>query len=433
MTLLACQLEALACLEPAARREAVAKMGADQLRTHWASWSLPGQLPPTGDWRTWLLLAGRGYGKTRAGAEWVRGLAEADGTVRIALVGATLAEARSIMMEGESGLLAIAPNGNRPKWEPSRNRLRWRNGATATLFSGESPDGLRGPQHHYAWCDELAKWAYPQATWDNLQMGLRLGAQPRALITTTPRPIALLRKLVADEEVALTRGAMHENDFLPPAFVAAMDSNYGGTRLGRQELAGEMITDLPGALWTRDRIDQCRTQMLPEIVRIVLAVDPPAGTTGDACGIIVAGLGADGLGYVLDDASVQGASPEQWARAVATCATRHQVDRVIAEANQGGAMVASVLRAAGLALPVKLVHATRGKVARAEPVAALYEAGRVRHCGAFPALEDELCGLMSGGGYDGPTRSPDRADALVYALTALMLDSVERVVRARAL
>ncbi len=427
-------IAALAGLDATLRRKAIAKIGAEKLRTHWAAWAHQGQIAPLGDWRIWLLLAGRGYGKTRAGAEWVRALGEGAPATRIALVGASLNEARAIMVEGDSGLLAIAPHYKRPKWEPSRNRLTWPNGNIATLFSAESPDGLRGPQHHYAWCDELAKWSYVQETWDNLQMGLRLGAQPRVLITTTPRPIGLLRALVANEEVAISRGTMRDNPFLSPAFIAAMDDAYAGTRLGRQELEGALITDLAGALWSRDRLEIARIKSAPVLTRLVVAVDPPVsiGSNADACGIIAAGLGADGHGYVIEDASLQGATPDGWARAVAACVARHGADRVVAESNQGGAMVAAVLRGAGLALSVKLVHATRGKVARAEPVAALYEAGRVSHIGAFPALEDELCGLMVGGGYEGPGRSPDRADALVYALTELMLGT-RPTVRGRSL
>ncbi len=426
-------LEILAQLPKAKRALAVATIGAETLRTHWASWAHPAQLPPPGVWRTWLLLAGRGFGKTRAGAEWVRDIAEADGTARIALVGASLTEARAIMVEGESGLLAIAPRRTRPRWEASRNRLVWANGARAMLYSGESPDGLRGPEHSHAWCDELAKWAYGQATWDNLQMGLRIGDAARVVVTTTPRPIALLRALMADPSVVLTRGTTQDNLFLPRTFTEAMQLAYGGTRLGRQELNGELIADLPGALWRRDQLEACRVRERPVLARVVVAVDPPAGVGGDACGIIVAGLATDGHAVVIEDASIHGATPECWARAVADAVARHQADRVIAESNQGGAMVASVLRGAGLALPVKLIHATRGKVARAEPVAALYEAGRVAHLGVFPALDDELCGLMSGGGYDGPTRSPDRADALVYALTELMLGAGMPQVRARGL
>jgi phage terminase large subunit-like protein len=387
----------------------------------WRFWADSRQLPPPGDWRVWLMLAGRGFGKTRAGAEWVRSVAEADGSARIALIGATIGDVRRVMIEGESGVLAVSPAATRPKWEPSRGRLAWRSGAQAFVYSGENPDALRGPQHSHAWGDELAKWAYPQASWDMLMMGLRMGAQPRAMVTTTPRPIALLRALRdAVDTVTVTGGTQH-NRLLPPSFVAAMIADYGGTRLGRQELDGELIEDLAGALWTRAMIEACRVRALPPLMRVVVAVDPSASIGGDACGIVAVALGSDGLGYVLEDATVSGVGPEGWARAVAACAARHGADRVVAEKNNGGEMVKSVLIAADAGLPVRLVHASRGKVARAEPVAALYEGGRVRHLGAFPELEDELCGLIAGGGYEGPGRSPDRADALVWGLSELMV------------
>lgn len=391
------------------------------LLADWRFWADPRQLPPPGNWRVWLMLAGRGFGKTRTGAEWVRARAEGDGRLRIALVGATAAEARRVMVEGESGLLAIAPAATRPKWEPSRGRLTWRSGAQAFIYSGENPEGLRGPQHHLAWGDELAKWAYPQATWDNLAMTMRLGERPQTLVTTTPRPLALLRALKAAPDTVTVTGRTIENRLLPAAFLAAMQADYGGTRLGRQELDGELIDDLAGALWSRALIEASRVRACPALRRAVVAVDPPAGTQGDACGIVAVGLGRDGIGYVIEDASIARATPETWARAVAACALRHGADRVVAEANNGGAMVKAVLIAADAAMPVSLVHASRGKTARAEPVAALYEAGRVGHVGAFPALEDELCGLVAGGGYDGPGRSPDRADALVWGLSELML------------
>ena len=388
----------------------------------WPFWADPRQLPPPGsDWRVWLMLAGRGFGKTRAGAEWVRALAEADGSLRIALVGATRAEARAVMVEGESGLLAIAPLAMRPRWEPSRGRLVWRSGAQAFVYSGENPESLRGPQHHVAWCDELAKWAYPQATWDNLAMGLRLGERPRTLVTTTPRPIALVKALRDEADTVVVTGRTADNHMLPAAFVAAVTTAYGGTRLGRQELDGELIDEVAGALWTRAGLETCRVRAGPETARVVIGVDPPAGVGGDACGIIAVARGRDGRAYVLEDASVVGLTPEGWARAVVACAARHGADKVVAEANQGGAMVGSVLRAADAGLSLRLVHATRGKSARAEPVATLYEGGRAFHGGAFPALEDELCGLVCGGGYEGPGRSPDRADALVWAMTELML------------
>lgn len=387
----------------------------------WPFWAMDQQLPPEGAWRTWLMMAGRGFGKTRAGAEWIR--AEAGRTkVRIALVGATRMEARQVMVEGPAGILAVTPAAERPVWQPTQGRLHWpATGAEAFVHSGENPEGLRGPQFHLAWCDELAKWAYPDATWDNLQMTLRLGEGPRALVTTTPRPIGLIRRLADEEGVKMVRGATRENVLLAPGFSAAMQVRYGGTRLGRQELEGELVAEVPGALWTRAMLEACRTRAVPALDRVVVAVDPPAGVGGDACGIVAVALGADGVGYVLEDASVAGLSPEGWARAVAACAARHRADRVVAEVNQGGAMVASVLRAAAVGLPVAPVHATAAKGKRAEPVAILYERGAVRHLGAFPELEDELCGMLAAGGYEGPGRSPDRADALVWAVAELML------------
>ena len=403
-------------------------MGEDDAQAvlaNWKFWARPEQLPPPGDWRVWLLMAGRGFGKTRAGAEWVRGIVEEDGKARVALVGATMAEARAVMVEGESGLLAVAAPDKRPKWEPSLNRLRWPSGALATLHSAADPEGLRGPQFTHAWCDEIAKWPFGVAAWDNLAMALRLGDFPRVVVTTTPRPVPLVRTLVTRPAVCMTRGRTIDNrDNLAPDFLAAMEESYAGTRLGRQELDGELIEEAEGALWSRDLIERCRVRVAPDLVRVVIGVDPPAGAgaASDACGIIVAGLDADGHGHVIEDASVQGLAPEGWAGAVAAAAARHGADRVIAEANNGGAMVESVLRAADARLPVRLVHAARGKVARAEPVAVLYERGRVHHVGAFPALEDELAGLTIDGRYVGPGRSPDRADALVWALTALLLE-----------
>ncbi|KQM21401.1 DNA-packaging protein [Novosphingobium sp. Leaf2] len=400
----------------------------DELLTHWKIWARPEQLPPPGDWRTWLVMAGRGFGKTRAGAEWVRALADADPAVRIALVGATMPEVRAVMVEGESGLLAVCPQRHRPHFEPSLRRLVWPNGAQAVLYSAQEPEALRGPQHSHAWCDEVAKWdnASARATraWDNLLLGLRLGEQPRVLATTTPRAVPLVQRLMAEpaNDLAVTRGSTEDNRVnLPARFVADIRRSFGRSLLGRQELDGELIADIEGALWTRALLERCRVQASHEMARIVVAVDPPASATGDACGIVVAGLAADGTAHVLADASVERCGPERWARAVAATADAWRADRVVAEANQGGAMVGSVLRAAQVSLPLRLVHASRGKVARAEPVAALYEAGRVHHAGIFPALEDELCGLIAGGAYQGPGRSPDRADALVWALTELML------------
>lgn len=412
------------------RAALIASMSASQrraLRHHWHLLSHEGQLAPPGEWPVWLLMAGRGFGKTRAGAEWVRRLAESDGLARIALVGASLAEVRAVMVEGASGLMAVARAGHRPRFEPSKRLLRWPSGAEAYLYSAAEPEGLRGPQHSHAWCDELAKWEQAgdraDAAWNNLQLGLRLGPRPRVLVTTTPRAVPLIRRLVADPAVMLTRGATDENERnLAPGFVEAMRRQFGGTTLGRQELDGELLEEIEGALWGRALLDRCReTTPHCQRVRTVVAVDPPAGDRGDACGIVVAALLEDGTAVVLADASVEKASPERWARAVARAAQAWDADRVVAEKNQGGEMVRAVLRAANEVLPLKLIHARLGKAARAEPVAALYESGKVRHAGPFARLEDEMCGLMTGGRYEGPGRSPDRADALVYALSELML------------
>ena len=426
--------ERLARLPDAERERVLAGLNgaaAQALAHDWRWLARPEQLAPHGDWQVWLMMAGRGFGKTRAGAEWVRSIAESDGSARIALVGATLGEVRSVMVEGPSGLLAIAPWWNRPAFAPALRRLIWPNGAMGVLFGAAEPEALRGPQFSHGWADEIAKWPSGEAAWDNLMMGMRLGSRPRVLATTTPRPVPLVRTLVAREraDVAVTRGRTADNKAnLAEGFVTAMERDYGGTRLGRQELDGELIEEVEGALWRRDLLERCRTGHVPGredgaalLSRVVVGVDPPASAHGDACGIVVVGLGPDGRAYVVADASVEKATPEGWARAVATAAAAHGADRVVAEANNGGAMVESVLRAAETALPVRLVHASRGKAARAEPVAALYEAGRVLHRGAFWQLEDQMCGLLAGGDYVGPGRSPDRADALVWALTELML------------
>lgn len=389
------------------------------------------QLPPPGDWRVWMMMAGRGFGKTRAGAEWVRMIADANPDARIALVSSSLAEARAVMVEGESGLLAICRPGHKPVFEPSLHRVRFASGAQAQLFSAGEPETLRGPQHSHAWCDEIGKWPLaherPTRCWDNLLLGLRLGSDPRIAVTTTPRAVPLVQRLVKQaaegDEVVITRGNTYDNiGRLPDRFIAAIDSEYGGTQLARQEIDGELLEDIEGALWTRSLLEQAReTGAVPDAARVVVAVDPPASAVGDECGIIVAALGIDGIARVMADCSLGGASPAQWARRVAEAAREWNADRVVAEANQGGAMVESVLRAADQALPVRLVHASRGKAARAEPVAALYAAGRVRHIGVFARLEDQLCGLLAGGTYAGPGRSPDRADALVWAMTELLL------------
>ncbi|MEA3051143.1 MAG: hypothetical protein QOG72_46 [Sphingomonadales bacterium] len=389
----------------------------------WGLWERDNQSEPELPWRTWLVLAGRGFGKTRMGAEWVRRMALADPMARIALVGATMAQARAVMVEGASGILAACPDDERPVWEPSLGRLRWPGGARAFVYSAAEPESLRGAQHHFAWCDEIAKWPFGPAAWDNLMFGLRCGTLPRAMATTTPRPVALVLKLAGQEGVALTRGRTNDNSLnLAGRFIAEVEREYGGTRLGRQELEGELIADVEGSLWPRDLIEKARhAGPPPDFRRIVIGVDPPASVDGDACGIVVCALGVDDSGYVVADATVAGLRPEGWARAVARAAEAWGADRVIAEGNQGGAMVESVLRAADVNLPVRMAHAGSGKSARAEPVAALFERGVAKFAGAFPEMEDELAGLTAGGRYEGPGRSPDRADAMVWAMTELML------------
>ena len=376
----------------------------------------------------WLVLGGRGAGKTRTGAEWARGVAlglpgfaeRAGG--RIALVGETLADAREIMVEGPSGLLALHPARDRPAWSPSRRRLEWANGAVAQLFSSEDPDALRGPQFSAAWCDELAKWRHPQDTWDMLQFGLRLGERPQEVVTTTPRPIPLLRRLLDDPAVAVSRARTRDNArHLAPAFLDAVVGAYGGSRLRRQELDGEMVAERPDALWTRDGIEAGRVSRAPELARIVVAVDPPAssGARADSCGIVGAGVDRDGVGYVLADATASGLRPPDWAARAIALYRRLEADALVVEVNQGGEMATAVLRQVDPGVPVTPVRATRGKYLRAEPVAVLYGQGRVRHVGAHPALEDEMCDFGPGG--LGSGRSPDRLDALVWALTHLML------------
>ena len=324
------------------------------------------------------------------------------------------------MVEGPSGLIALCRHGEGYEWRSGIGEFTFSSGAKAFVYSAEAPEKLRGPEHHAAWCDELAKWRYGEATWDNLMLGLRLGERPQVVVTTTPQPNNLMRRVMAIRGVLETRGGTYDNPHLAAAYIATVKERYAGTRFGRQELDGELIEDVAEALWSRALIERQRVGQAPPLTRVVVGVDPPAGTQGDACGIVAVALGQNGHTYVLEDASVRGLTPEGWARAVAECAARHGADRVVAEKNQGGAMVESVLRAQNEKMPLKLVHAVEGKGARAEPVSLLYERGRVRHAGRFPALEDELCGLAPHG-YAGPGRSPDRADALVWASATLML------------
>ncbi|QDL93756.1 ATP-binding protein [Paroceanicella profunda] len=394
-------------------------------------WAMQHQLPPEGDWSTWVVMGGRGAGKTRAGAEWVRSQVEgptpeAPGACRrVALVAATLDQAREIMIEGESGLIACTPPDRRPKWIATRRMLVWPNGAEARIFSAADPESLRGPQFDCAWSDELAKWKKGRETWDMLQFGLRLGETPRHVVTTTPRVNPLLEDILKDAHTVQTAAPTRANPHLARSFLRVIEESYRGTFLGQQEIEGEMCDAIPGALWTRAGLGGMRSEA-PELTRIVVAVDPPVtgGKSADACGIVVAGVQADGpprdwRAWVLEDASVTGAHPSVWAAAAVAAARRWNADRVVAEVNQGGDLVENILRQVDPLLPYRAVRAARGKVARAEPVAALYEQGRVRHAGIFAALEAEMCALGPEG-YSG-RGSPDRVDALVWAITDLMI------------
>jgi phage terminase large subunit-like protein len=404
----------------------------------WEIWARDDQLPPAtdqtaGSWRTWLVLGGRGAGKTRTGAEWVRGQAlgkpHAGGSParRIALIGETLNDVVSVMVEGVSGLLAIHPASERPRLEISRQRLVWPNGSVAQFYSAESPDALRGPQFAAAWCDEIAKWRHAEEVWDMLQFGLRLGSEPRAVVTTTPRPVPILKRLLQDAATVVSRSRTTDNrSNLARAFIIEMERRYEGTLLGRQELEGELIEDVAGALWRRDWLDEARTDQAPSMSRIVVAVDPPvtSNKSSDACGLIVAGRGVDGRAYVLADRTVQGRAPLDWARAAVAAYEEFEADRIVAEVNQGGELVTTVVRQVMPDVPIATVRATRGKWTRAEPVAALYAEGRVVHVGEHAKLEAQMLAFDGLGRASG--RSPDRVDALVWAITELMLDKTAR-------
>lgn len=425
--------EILAALPEDEREEALAKLPPEvraQLAYHWPFWARPEQIEPEGDWTTWLILAGRGFGKTRTGSETIRSWAcgstpLAGGRCKhIALVAETSGDARDVMVEGPAGILACHPKDFRPLYEPSKRRLTWPNGATATLYNAVEPDQLRGPQHDAAWGDEVAKWRYMQETWDQLQMGLRLGKHPKQIITTTPRPLPLIRKLLNDPTCYPTRGRTYDNaSNLAAPFLRQIEDRYGGTRLGRQELEGEVLDDMPGALWNRDTIDGNRRPEAPELDRIIIAVDPAAtsGEDADETGIVAVGIATDDdgftRGYVLADRSLRG-TPDEWARAAVQLYHNLDADRIVAEKNQGGEMVEAVIRAVDRNVPITLVHATRGKHVRAEPVSALYEQGRIHHVGRFDKLEDQMC-LFTRDADRSAGNSPDRVDALVWGLTSL--------------
>jgi len=409
----------IASLDEATRATILSELSANEaaeILEDWRFWARPDQIAPDGNWRVWLIMAGRGFGKTRCGAEWVHEQIR-QGRERIALVGETKADVRDVMVEGESGILATAGR-NRPLYEPSKRRLTWPNGAIGVCYSGDEPDQLRGPQHDAAWLDELAKYRYAEETWSNLDLGLRLGESPQAVITTTPRPVQIMRELVADELVTVTRGSTYDNlQNLAESFAKRIVERYEGTRLGRQELHAEILDDVVGALWSREMIDAHRLRETPpHFERIVVGVDPAvtSGEDADETGILVAGM-IGNRGYVVEDLSGQ-YTPQEWAIQAIKAYYKYNADRIVAEVNQGGDMVEHTIRTVDRNVSYKAVRAARGKILRAEPIAALYEQGRIHHCGTFAALEDQLCM------YTHESRdSPDRLDALVWALTDLML------------
>jgi phage terminase large subunit-like protein len=412
----------LAALTPVQRAAALAGLSADEIDAllfDWEGvWARPEQVPPDdGEWSVFLYLAGRGAGKTRAAAEWVRRQAHRFPGCRIAVVARTAADVRDVCIEGESGLLAIHPPADVPLYEPSKRRLTWRNGSQATCYSADEPDLLRGPQHHFAWADELATWQRLDEAWANLQLGLRLGERPRCMVTTTPRPLPLLRDLLRRPSTIVRRGSTFDNAAnLAPSALAEFRARYEGTRIGRQELHGELLDDVPGALWTRAMLDDNRVTAAPDLVRVVVAVDPAvtSGENSDETGIVVAGRADTGHLYVLADRSCR-LTPDGWARRVVSAFDEWKADRIIGETNNGGDLIEQTIRTVRASIPFTKVTATRGKRVRAEPIAALYEQGRVHHVGAFPELEDQACTFAP----DQVVGSPDRLDALVWALTDL--------------
>ncbi len=381
-------------------------------------------MPPPGEWTTWLLMGGRGSGKTRAGSEWVRELARKQ-ISPIALVGETMSEAVEIMVRGESGILAVHPEEVRPTLH-GKNRLSWPNGVEATILTASDPERFRGPQFAAAWCDEIGKWPHAEEAWDMLQFGLRLGDRPRQLATTTPRATGLIRRLVGDEHTQVVRMTTKDNyRYLAPTFFDAVVARYQGTVLGRQELDGELIEDRIDALWQRSMFRRAEGAVDG---RIVVAVDPPVTGTArsDACGIVVVGRQGEGA-VVLEDATMQGIKPDIWARRAIAAYRAHEADCIVVEVNQGGDLVQQILAQVDATVPVRQVRASRGKWVRAEPAAALYARGLVSHVLGLTALEDELCAFGPDGKAEG--HSPDRVDALVWALTELVLNEMRPRIR----
>lgn len=383
---------------------------AEALKYRWDLHARDKQRIPDVDFFIWLILAGRGFGKTRTGAETVREWVKDNRYVN--LIGATADDARDIMIEGESGILAICPPSERPEYVSSKRRLEWPNGAISLIFTADEPERLRGKQHYKIWADELGSWRYPEA-WEQAMLGLRLGNKPQGIVTTTPKPTRLILDLVHDERNVVTVGTTYENRAnLAPGFFDYVIKKYEGTRLGRQELNAELLTDSPGALWQRETIERNRVTKLPDLARVVVGVDPSATSTGDETGIVTCGMSGDEY-YTLADDSVQG-SPDTWARAVVTAYYRNRADCIVAEKNNGGEMVMSVIKQVDPTVNVKLVWASHGKATRAEPIAAIAEQNRDHHVGMFAALEDELCMWTPG------DASPNRLDAKVWAMTELV-------------
>jgi phage terminase large subunit-like protein len=413
--------ERMALLSEAERNKILGALSAKQLEAlqyDWNFWARPSQIAPEGDWQVWLYLGGRGTGKTRSGCEWVRGQVESGHAGRLALIAPTTADVRDVIVEGPAGILACSKPSFRPLYEPSKRKLTWPNGAVAMTYSAEEPDRLRGPNHDGMLCDELAAWSDPEATWDMAMFGLRLGRAPQVAVTTTPRPIPIIRELLKSPNSVITRGTTYENAAnLAPSFLNKIITKYEGTRLGRQELNAELIEEVEGALWTHEMIERCRVKgRSPDMRRVVIGVDPAvsSGGTSALTGIVAMGLGADGKGYVLSDRSGR-YSPGEWAAAAVRLFDETRADRVVAEGNQGGEMVRYTLSTIRPNLPIKIVHASVNKMARAEPIAALSEQARIMFAGKFPELEDQLCTFAPLEGQP----SPDRLDAFVWAATAL--------------